>query len=109
MLAAQVARRCWGSSEFSGIDMAAACDTVNVRRVPQLSLTGLGRFAFPSGQAFLALHEARCSSTLGVATTSAASPAPFACRIGRLTAQGALALAAYGGERRDSPVASRKQ
>ena len=84
MLAAQITRRGWGSSEFRGIDVAAARDTMNVRSVPLLSFTGLSGFTFLAGQAFLALHEARCSSTLGVATTSGA---PCLQNIGRLTAQ----------------------
>src|SRR6187399_1016713 len=64
MLAAQVTRRGWGPGKFAGIDVPAASHTVDMGGVSRCSVTASCRLAFPSGQAFLALHAARCSPTL---------------------------------------------
>src|SRR6187402_1760394 len=64
MLAAQITRRGWSPGKFAGIDVAAASHAVDMGGVSRCSVTAPCRLAFPSGQAFLALHAARCSPTL---------------------------------------------
>lgn len=109
VLTPQVTGRRWSPCELGGIDVPSASDAVNVRRMACGGHSSLSRFAFPSGQAFLALHGVSgCSSTPGDPTTAPHSGT--APPVSKPTGHSTNCSTWSGSKgRRDPAVASRKQ